>query len=332
MWAGDSEWFRIDGDSVIGAARRAATRMAKAVNFSEKRAGEAAIVVTEAATNLRRHAENGAIGVRILRSGDRAGVGVVAIDTGPGMADPSRSARDGHSTGGTLGIGLGAIERLSTWSDSISVPGAGTVLAAELWDGVAPARPSVACLTRSMRGEEVCGDAVAVRQENGDTVVLVVDGLGHGPLAAQAAAVALRAFESGACTSAASIATDLHQALAGTRGAALAVAHIDPEAATVTFAGIGNIAGWIVDDSSRRGMVSMPGIAGHKIRRIQEWRYDLDAGSRIVLHSDGLTDKWAASPPLVVRDPVLVAAMLMRDAGTRHDDASVAVAEVTWSS
>ena len=110
------------------------------------------------------------------------------------------------------------------------------------------------------------------------------------------------------------------------------MADIDARTATVTFAGIGNIAGWIVEDSARRGMISMPGIAGHKARRVQEWRYEVSAGARIVLHSDGLTDKWQPGPILVNRDPVLGAAVLLRDAGTRHDDASVVVAEVPWTS
>src|SRR5689334_22304450 len=102
--------------------------MAHRIQLTEVRTGEAAIVVTEAATNLHRHAADGALLVRILRVGNRAGLGVVALDAGPGMADTARSAHDGYSTGGTLGIGLGAIERLSSWSQSVSVPGQGTVL------------------------------------------------------------------------------------------------------------------------------------------------------------------------------------------------------------
>jgi anti-sigma regulatory factor (Ser/Thr protein kinase) len=329
---GDVTWFRIDDDSAIGAARRAATRIAKEINLPDGRAGEAAIVVTEIATNLRRHADDGSLVFRILRTSDRAGLGIVAVDGGPGMADPGRSAGDGYTTGGTLGIGLGAIERLSSWCDSVSIPGEGTVMAADIWSGPAPARPSLACLTRAVTGEEVCGDAVAVRDGRYRTVVLVVDGLGHGPLAAQAAAVAVRAFEERPYTTAGAAATELHRALAGTRGAAIAVADINADADSVTYAGIGNIAGWIVDTSGRRGMVSMPGIAGHRARRVQEWRYDLPAGARVVLHSDGLTDKWTPRPTLVSRDPIIGAAMLLRDAGTRHDDASVVVAEAQWTS
>jgi anti-sigma regulatory factor (Ser/Thr protein kinase) len=328
----EAAWFRIDDESAIGAARRGAVRMAQDIHLPEARAGEAAIVVTEAATNLHRHAAGGAVLVRILRDGDRAGLRVVAVDAGPGMADPEGAARDGYSTGGTLGIGLGAIERLSSWSDSVSVPGEGTVLAADIWAGEPPPRPPLAGLTRAFQGEDVCGDAVTGREEAGRIVLLAVDGLGHGPLAAQAASVAVRAFDEHPWTTAGAVVTDLHRALSGTRGAALAVADLDAASGMVTYAGIGNIAGWIVDHAGRRGMVSLPGIAGLRARRVQEWRYDLPAGSRVVLHSDGLTDKWTPRPALLSRDPVVAAALLLRDAGTRHDDASVLVAGVPWTS
>ena len=320
-------WFRIDHESVIGAARRAAVRLARQIAFPESRAGEVAIAVSEVAANLYRHADEGTLLIRIVRVDGRAGIGVVAADRGPGMIDAGASRRDGHSSGGTLGIGLGAIERLASWSEVASVPGAGTVLALELWDGSAPSRPPAACLCRPMTGEEVSGDAIAIRQVDGRVVLLAVDGLGHGPLAARAADTAVRVFEDEPFTSAATTMSSLHRALRSTRGAAIAVADIDAKG-RVRYAGIGNIAGWIVDEEgSRRGLVSMPGIAGHQIRRVQELEYELPARSRVVLHSDGLTSKWSTSPALLRRDPIVGAAVLLRDAGTRRDDASVVVAE-----
>jgi anti-sigma regulatory factor (Ser/Thr protein kinase) len=320
-------WFRIDHESVIGAARRAAARLAQQIALPESRAGEIAIAVSEVAGNLYRHADDGTLLVRILRVDNRAGIGVVAADRGPGMIDALASRRDGHSTAGTLGIGLGAIERLASWSDVASVPGAGTVLALELWDGSAPSRPPAACLTRPMTGEEICGDAIAIRKVDGRVVLLAVDGLGHGPLAARAADTAVRAFEDEPFTSAATAISSLHRALESTRGAAIAVADIDVDG-VVRYAGIGNIAGWIVDgEGGRRGLLSMPGIAGHQIRRVREVEYEVPVPSRVVMHSDGLTSKWTVNPALLRRDPILGAAVLLRDAGTRRDDASVVVAE-----
>ena len=325
-------WFRIDDESAIGAARRAVSRLAAQIGLSTSRAGEAAIVVTEVATNLHRHADNGSLQIRVVRSADRAGLGVVAVDSGPGMPDSRQSRRDGHSTGGTLGIGIGAIERLASWSEIASTPGAGTVVALEIWEGGAPVRPTGACLTRPMTGELVSGDAISIRYLDDRVVVLAVDGLGHGPLAAKAADVAVRVFEDLRLESPAIAVSTLHRALQSTRGAAIAIADIDANA-KVRYAGIGNISGWIIDNQGgRRGMVSMPGIAGHQLRRIQEMDYVVTLRSRVVLHSDGLTEKWSPTPALLSRDPIVGAAVLMRDAGIRHDDASVAVVEVPCTS
>jgi hypothetical protein len=106
------------------------------------------------------------------------------------------------------------------------------------------------------------------------------------------------------------------------------VAEIDPGSASVAFCGMGNIAGWIVTGDQRRGMVCLPGIVGHQRRSSKEFQYPFPPGSAVVLHSDGVSDKWALDryPGLLSRSPVLIAATVLRDAGTRRDDACVLAA------
>ena len=76
-------------------------------------------------------------------------------------------------------------------------------------------------------------------------------------------------------------------------------------------------------------MTSLPGIVGHQRPEIREFEYRLPPGAVVVLHTDGLTDRWELTPypGLLDRQPVLVAATLMRDAGRRRDDAGVLVAK-----
>jgi hypothetical protein len=143
---------------------------------------------------------------------------------------------------------------------------------------------------------------------------------------------AVRAFRERSYDSPVGMVRGLHAALAGSRGAALAVADVNRARRSVTFCGIGNITGCIVEDDGRRGMVSLPGIVGHHVRRIDGFRYDLGPRSRVVLHSDGLTDKWTPFPALTRRDPRLAAAALLREAGVRNDDASVTVVETMCTS
>jgi hypothetical protein len=98
----------------------------------------------------------------------------------------------------------------------------------------------------------------------------------------------------------------------------------------VHFAGLGNVAGTIAwPDGNRRGLVSMPGIVGHQQRQVREFEYQMDAAAVLVMHSDGVSERWNLGdyPGLTRRAPLTVAATLMRDSGQRRDDACVLVAK-----
>lgn len=322
-------WFRVEAAGTAAAVRRAAERLAVELGMPERRGNELAIVVAEAAGNLVKHAEQGVLLLRPVRTMGQAGVEIVAIDSGPGMRDVTRAIGDGHSTAGTLGIGLGAIVRQAGWTDLHSVPGKGTVLAARVWPSAVPEPSWAAGLTRPITGELVCGDAFAMREVDGRRQILMCDGLGHGGLAADAATEAVRTFTDTAAVSPAGMVEALHRTLARTRGAALAVAELDPGRGRVIYAGLGNITGTVIaPDGGRRGMVSLPGIAGHQRRQIREYEYPLPPGGIVLMHSDGVVDRWDPTeyPGLLTHSPQVIAATVLRDAGIRRDDAGVVVA------
>ncbi|MFI5934775.1 SpoIIE family protein phosphatase [Actinoplanes sp. NPDC051494] len=325
-------WFRVEAASTAAAVRRAAERLATELGIPEKDIADLSIVVAEAAGNLVKHADEGIILVRPVRARERAGAEIIVIDKGPGMADVRHSADDGYSTAGTLGIGLGAITRQASWSDIHSVPGRGTVLAAQIWPGGEPEQAWAAGITRPLTGEQVSGDAYAIREVDGRHQVLVVDGLGHGPLANVAALEAVRVFRAAPAVPPAALVETLHRALNHTRGAALAVAELDLGRGVVRYAGLGNISGTIfAPDGSRKGLVSLPGIAGHQKRQIREFDYPLAAESVLLMHSDGIVDRWNAGdyPGLLTHSPQVIAGTVLRDAGVRRDDAGVLVARLS---
>jgi anti-sigma regulatory factor (Ser/Thr protein kinase) len=323
-------WFRVEEPGTASAVRRAAERLAAELAMPEHRIADLSIVAAETAGNLTKHASQGTILVRTVRAADQAGVELIAVDSGPGMADLRRSMGDGHSTAGTLGIGFGAILRQAGWSDLHSVPGKGTVLTVQVWSGDVPERGWAAGLTRPMTGEPVSGDAWAAREAGGRRQVLVSDGLGHGGLAAAASHEAVRVFHKTPAVPPAQVLEALHRALGHTRGAALAVAELDSDAGVVRYAGLGNISGTVLSpDGSRRGMVSMPGIVGHQRRQIREYDYPLPPGAIVLMHTDGVVDRWNARdyPGLLSHSAEVIAATVLRDAGTRRDDAGVLVAQ-----
>jgi anti-sigma regulatory factor (Ser/Thr protein kinase) len=312
----------------VGAARRYAVEVAQALQLSDRKVADLAIIATELGTNLIKHATEGVLLVRPVREADNAGLELVSIDAGPGVADLQRFHRDGHSTAGTLGIGLGAVTRLADHYDAYSTPGRGTVLVAQMWQQRDPRSAWAEALTRPMTGESVSGDGYAVRREGSRGLVLVCDGLGHGPLAAAATQAALNVFASTAMDHPAAVVERLHRGLSHTRGAALLVALIDQEASVVRVCGLGNVAGVVLTGNERRGVVSMPGIAGHGKASIREFGYAWTADSLLVAHSDGVSERWdlGAYPGLQARTPLLAAATVLRDAGVRRDDACVLVA------
>lgn len=322
-------WFRVENGTTASAARRAAERLGQQVELPEQRVADLAIITAELTSNLVKHAQEGNLLLRPVRRAGRAGVELVAVDTGPGMADLAQSARDGHSTTGTLGIGLGAITRQASWFDGYSLPGRGTALAVQIWSGPTPGTDWAAALTRPITGEQVSGDGYAVRVADGRRQVLVCDGLGHGALAAAASGAAVAAFRSAPAGPPAAVVQQLHRSMSHTRGAALAVAEPDPASGLLRYAGLGNIAAMIVvAGERRRGLVSLPGIAGHQRPVVREYEYPFPPGATLVMQSDGVVDRWdlADYPGLAGRAPLLTAAVLLRDAGIRRDDACVLVA------
>lgn len=324
----DLEWIDVDHESAPGRVRRAATALAQRLGFHEHRSGEIAVATTELATNLLHHAVAGSVLLRVRRHAGEAGVEAIFFDRGPGIENIELIARDGYSSRGTLGVGIGAAMRLATWFDCYSIPGKGTVTATAFWKtGATVRRDSVEGLTRSMRGEARCGDAWAYSKDGSCTRIMLADGLGHGELAAVASSEAVSSFEHADGASASDTMRGIDRALRGTRGAAAAVVIVNEETSVVTFCGVGNISVWLLGPDGRKGLMSSPGIVGAYVKAPRELAVSFLPQTTIVMHSDGLTSKWdiAAYPGLRGRAPLLVAATLLRDAGVHHDDASVVV-------
>lgn len=324
----DVAWLNVDEAAEVGRVRRVATNLAERLAFPATRVAEIALAVTEIGTNLHKHATGGQVVVRSVRATDDAAVELLAIDRGPGIADVGLAMTDGQSTTGTLGVGLGAVARAADGFALSSDRGRGTVLVARFHPrrGDFPDDGSTAGLTRALGGEEVCGDAYAVRRSPGRLTLMMCDGSGHGPLAASAAREAVRVFCGLPPGPPEEAVARLHDALRGTRGGAVAVAELDRAAGAIRFAGLGNIAGAVLAGGRKRGLVSMPGVAGYQARVVRAFDYELPPGAVVVLHSDGLTERWAPEDDLLTRPPLVVAATLLRDAGVRRDDAGVLVA------
>lgn len=319
--------------SQIAAARRGATEIAATLGGDDVAAGKAAIVATELATNLIKHGGGGELLLSSYEVGTEAGVQLIALDRGRGIANLQESLRDGYSSAGSAGHGLGAIQRQSAMMEVATWPALGTAIFArvevrgERSRNAAPI--SSGCVNVPKPGEEVCGDACTVADTPAGRTAMVVDGLGHGPDAALAANEALRLFHQHRHLPVPQILDYLHAGLRPTRGAAVAIARYDAQRSAVVYGGIGNVAGSIHTGQEMRRMISMNGTAGHIARRIQTFDYP-SAGGLVIMHSDGLTMNWSLEryPGITRMHPTLIAAVLYRDHARRRDDATVLVVKV----
>jgi len=322
-------WRVAIGDpSGVAEARRTAAALAKPLGFSETAAGQLALATTEVASNIVKHAQRGALVFRRVEHEGRLGIEVLALDKGPGIANLAESLRDGHSTAGSAGQGLGALLRMTTGFELFSQPGNGTMARFEVWARAAPHVPpsvleGVVCVAKD--GEEVCGDAWASTPWRDRQIVVLADGLGHGPDAAVASRAALAAAAKHAGLKAVEIMEAVHGALRPTRGAAAAVIVLQPAKRLCDFCGVGNIAAAVWHGGKARNMVSHNGILGHTVRTFQEFSYPFPAGALCIAHSDGLTARWdiGAYPGLGMRHPSIVAGVLFRDYSRGRDDATV---------
>ncbi|MET0659331.1 MAG: SpoIIE family protein phosphatase [Steroidobacteraceae bacterium] len=321
--------------SQVGEARRVATTIATASGCGPTGSGRVAIVATEMATNLLKHGGGGELLLSTYEAASSSGVQLLALDSGKGMQDVQACLRDGYSTAGSAGHGLGAVQRQSELFDIFSQPGLGTAVLSRVASAdTLQARMGTSTNTGFVNvpkpGEEVCGDALCIAPTQTGLTMLVADGLGHGQEAAVASLEAVRLFLRHVGVTLAELLQLMHAGMRATRGAAVAIAHFDPVQARVSFAGVGNIAGIVHTAGQSRHMVSMNGTLGHVARKVQAFDYACPAGSVVILHSDGLSTNWSLEkyPGLQQRDPTLIAAVLYRDHARRRDDATVLVAKV----
>ncbi|MER6406587.1 ATP-binding SpoIIE family protein phosphatase [Streptomyces viridosporus] len=325
--------------------RVAAEEAAALAGLDERRTAAVSLVATELATNLLKHAQAGEVLIDVvdppaLREGrtERV-VQITALDHGPGIDDVAGALRDGFTTTRSLGAGLGTCRRLADDFDLHSVLGRGTVAVARVgaeapYGGDAPEAPGVRAggVNVPFAGADFSGDAWAWVRSGDRLTLMLADGLGHGSEAARASTAAAEALRRRPGLPPAGALEEIHRALAGTRGAAVAVAQLDTWAGRLRFAGIGNVGARLREGDRWRSLLSRPGIVGaHRPHTLREDDVAWSEESLLILHTDGLPSRWAPSPDTGApsADPAVTAAVTIRDAGSSarpaRDDIAVTV-------
>lgn len=339
----------IKDDSQVGAARRAVHRFASRAGLGEEKLSDLDIVVQEIATNAVRYATSGGCLHWREAPGGEPGVELFYKDTGPGIYDLERALRDGVSTGGGLGSGFGAMRRLLDEFDAYSVPKGttrrlssarrttyGTVILGRKWAYAAHTHEAersraharrVGSWSRPRPGEESNGDAYFVMEHDGELLLAVVDGLGHGHGANEAARAAVETLEQWRGEPLEELVWGVHESLRVTRGAVMGAIILDRSRESFTYAGVGNVEVRLLGSTDPGRPISSNGTLGARLSNVRVWPHRLAEGTTLVLASDGISATWdiAAYPGLAAKSPQMLAGVLLRDFARNSDDATVLV-------
>jgi anti-sigma regulatory factor (Ser/Thr protein kinase)/serine/threonine protein phosphatase PrpC len=317
--------------SDVGAARRAAKAAAEALELEPKACEEVALAMTELATNLLKHARAGKLTISTLSIAPRVGLEIESLDQGPGIPDVERVLTDGFSTAGTRGSGLGAVNRLMDEFNISSGPG-GTRIVCRKWRRAHPisGRPSPLAFgvaTRPCLGYDYNGDAFVVRQWGESALAGVIDGLGHGQGAHQAAETARHYVESHYDLPLAKIFPGVSRACRATRGVVMALARFDWGQEKLSFASVGDIEVRIYPRERRAAFPLQRGILGLNAPTVVVTEQPWPAEQILVLHSDGLRTHWSWDefPGLLGQPAPVMAARLLQALAKDRDDATVVV-------
>jgi anti-sigma regulatory factor (Ser/Thr protein kinase) len=327
------ERYPISDPSDVGAARRAVDALAQALRMASRQTEAARLAATELGSNVLRHGQDGYLLLRPLDH--RRGLEILAVDRGQGIAHPAHALDGAGATAGGLGVGLGSVQRLAGNFDLDSGVSKGTVVLGRFWtddsgDDVAPGGSLRAGgVSLAVVPGDRNGDGWAVNWQDTGCSALVVDGLGHGPAAYEAAQAALALFDSHYDGDLCRWLHAADTAIRHTRGGVAAIARVEPSQQRVWFAGIGNIQGRVMAPGRTLGLVSQPGILGAQQQHPRIRLGDLPwmRGASLLLWSDGIRSDVALDldPRLFSHDPAVVAATLHRDFARGTDDATIVV-------
>jgi anti-sigma regulatory factor (Ser/Thr protein kinase) len=323
--------IRIDHYSAVHLAAATARQIALDSGLPGALPDRAAVLASELASNIAKHAQEGSVFVQPLPL--RPGVEIVAADRGPGIPDLKSALTDGWTTTNTLGSGLGAVRRIASEFTLRTNPGTGTLICARLTAPGAPAvrGPDLAALCLPVESEHSCGDGWAAADTGEDgtdppqRTVVVVDGLGHGAPAAEAADTALRAFRRDPHLPLPALMTAMHKSLRRTRGAAVGLLRLRPDG-HADHCSVGNVRAQAVGfDGIRSRLSGQPGVVGWNMPLPRVQRIAVPPGSHLVLHSDGIDSRWTHDPArfLLRLPPPLLVASLAHDFRRSRDDATV---------
>jgi anti-sigma regulatory factor (Ser/Thr protein kinase)/serine/threonine protein phosphatase PrpC len=324
----------IEGPVDTQRAAACARELAASIGFSAVECEEIVVATTELASNLIKHAGGGSINLEAASAGGRDGICIESRDNGPGIAEFEQAVTDGYSSAGSLGIGLGAVNRLMDDLELRSAVADGAHIVCHRWrrpsNSPAPAAwVEFGAATRALRNARENGDAFLVRQWAGNALIAVIDGLGHGQYARTAALAARCYVEQHFDRPLPDLFRGADRACRATRGVVMSLARFEYQnRENVTVASLGNISVRVFDSRKQTAALARRGVVGlsslSPLVTVCPWTPE----SILIMHSDGVGSRWNWQDfaGLGEQSADRIARELLAKLGKHEDDATVLVA------
>ncbi|MCR4301528.1 MAG: SpoIIE family protein phosphatase [Sulfuricaulis sp.] len=320
------------GDSGVVLLRSKLRAVSRRMGFSDIKREHMELVCNEMVTNLNKFAEGNGL-VQIWESGCPApALDLFAFDYGKGILNVQSAIQDGYTTAGTMGKGLGAIQRLSDQSEIYSLPVEhakdsdwhGTAVWSRFHRGDTDPEyfHDLGVYARAYQDSSFNGDLIQVRAGESKTRWLHMDGLGHGREAAEVVEGIGLFLDSE--TPVDGLMQRLSTKLQGTRGAVAMICEVDNISRNMTICGVGDMVAYLISRGEKKAISFSPGVLGHTHRSLETFSYDFPDQALLITASDGLRRSMTlrSFPDLWRLHPQLIALVLGQVVGRYNDDRS----------
>ncbi len=297
------------------------------------------LVCNEIVTNQIKHAKGSGMVQLWENTGSSPSLDIFALDYGPGIEDLEHAKKDGTTTTGTMGRGLGAIERLSCESSIYTV--AKEINIDSCWHGTAvwarfnveksKTKPKIqyGVYLRALHDDFYNGDCIQISSGSSKIKWMHLDGLGHGKEAEEAVRPAQDILDVDAeLYERMSI---LSKRLSGGRGAVGMLGEIDASDERITIAGVGDMSAYVICNGEKRNLPMSSGVLGHNHRSIEINELAFQKQALLITASDGIKSSWnfKTLPQLWRLHPQMIALVMGQILGRSNDDKSLVVIRKT---
>ena len=308
------------------------------LGFGPREVEELVLVTYELVSNLLKYSDGGELILTELTGESDQGLQLESLDRGPGFSNAELASGDGWSTFGSLGYGLGTVNRFTDMLEIRNRPdpdgGAHIICRRRI-------RPTseVECktplafgaATRPKPGFKINGDDFFIKTWGNEALTGVIDGLGHGQFAQRAANKAVNYLRNHYDQPLLSIFQGVGRECRTTRGVVMALAHFDLLQGQMSFASIGNIETRIIGTPKPLNFVIGRGIIGVHSINPKVTAHEWGPGQVLIMHSDGLRSHWRPEdiPDLLQFPAEQMARCLLNHLSNNNDDATVVVVKHT---